>query len=67
MEEMECIGDVNCRIGSLEKFPVEFINRANVNCRIGSLENIQFFDLYMNPVNCRIGSLETHTQHRQVL
>ena len=53
---------VNCRVGSLERSLVEYLQAKGVNCRVGSLEKVTATDAQVQTINCRVGSLEiAHT------
>ncbi len=52
------IGDVDCRIGSLENHHAAGLLSLLVDCRIGSLEISGQAKGLAAPVDCRIGSLE---------
>ena len=57
-EKVNGIGNVHCRIGSLESTEVTNQIANGVHCRIGSLEIDQHTHLFYHHVHCRIGSLE---------
>ncbi len=55
---MNELGQVNCRVGSLEILIPYAIPKRIVNCRVGSLEILIPYAIPKRIVNCRVGSLE---------
>ena len=52
------VDEVNCRVGSLERYVIRRRNVSSVNCRVGSLEMADPEHGGLSTVNCRVGSLE---------